>query len=246
MRYGAIYVVENLATGRVYVGQTTTTIARRWCSHLSEARRGKFDFPLYRAIRKHGPEQFSVSEFAEASCQVELDALEIETIRRLGSLVRDGGYNLSTGGKGGKLSPETRRKMGDARRGEKHFRFGKKQLPHVVEAMRAGRLGKKHSPEAIEKIRAFMTGRPVSQEAKERISAANSGRPMPPHVLDALRQANLGKPSHRRVAVQNAETGEMFASLHEAAERAGVSVSTMHRWVKSGLSFKRAEPQAHT
>src|SRR5690606_35020806 len=131
------------ANCRIYIGQTTTTITRRWSSHLFEARRGKYNLPLYNARQKYGSEQFRVSEFVEASCQIELDALEVKAIRVFRSLACQDGYNLSPGGKGGKLSTETRRKMSDARRGEKHFRFGKRQPAHVVEAMRAGSLGRK-------------------------------------------------------------------------------------------------------
>lgn len=232
--YGLIYVIENMTNGRKYVGQTTMGIKNRWASHVSASRRSVSGVPLYLSMRKHGIENFTISPIEEANSQAELDSLEASTINRLKSMVGDGGYNVREGGLGGRLSEETKRRMGDSRRGEKHFRFGKPQLPHVIEAVRKAHLGRKHSAEEIEKRRAHLFGRECKAETREKIAASKRGKKMSPHVMEALRRANRGKPSSRRVRVQDMETGVIFDSYHAAAQALGMSVTTVWNRTKNG------------
>lgn len=55
-----IYKITNLINNHSYVGQSVD-ISRRWNAHKEEAKKeksDKFDYPLYRAIRKYGINNF--------------------------------------------------------------------------------------------------------------------------------------------------------------------------------------------
>ena len=57
-----IYKIENLVNGKCYIGQSKY-IEKRWTDHKSNAfnsiQKDQYKYPLYRAIRKYGLENFS-------------------------------------------------------------------------------------------------------------------------------------------------------------------------------------------
>ena len=107
-----IYLIINLIDGKIYVGQTRRTVQVRWREHVDYALRFASGNPhLDAAIRKYGEETFSVETLAEASSLEELDELEIFWINRLGTLNRNLGYNLHSGGHHPVLSQETKDKI---------------------------------------------------------------------------------------------------------------------------------------
>jgi group I intron endonuclease len=109
---GIIYLIRNLVNGKGYVGQTILTSRKRWSLHKSGARRGE-GFPIYRAIRKYGAENFSIKVLASVNPQ-QLDDLEKKYIKDLNTHVDNGcGYNCDEGGRGnrGFFSKETRLKV---------------------------------------------------------------------------------------------------------------------------------------
>ena len=99
--YGYIYKITNKINQKIYIGQTSRTIAIRWKSHCYTAfceKSKDYDFPLYRAIRKYGIENFLVEEIDQAFSQEELDQKEIQYIEEYDSYRK--GYNASLGGSG--------------------------------------------------------------------------------------------------------------------------------------------------
>lgn len=97
MAYGAVYLIVNSANGKAYVGQTTTTLAKRWGSHRSHAMHGGSTL-LCRALRKHGPDAFTISRIVGASDRATLNAMERFWVGVMGTSNRAVGYNLTTGG----------------------------------------------------------------------------------------------------------------------------------------------------
>src|SRR2546430_190514 len=94
--HGIIYEIENLQTGKRYVGQTTGTLQQRFREHSRGTR-----MLISQAIRKYGEANFRSSVLAEGRDQRELDSLEVHWIAERQSLAPNG-YNLTTGGFGGK------------------------------------------------------------------------------------------------------------------------------------------------
>ena len=91
MRY-AIYVIVG-PTGRVYAGMSIDPDAR-WASHRRKARTQKTRHPFYDALRKYGPEQFTMHVVSWHETLEEAQTAEIRAIAAFGPLA----YNVSPGG----------------------------------------------------------------------------------------------------------------------------------------------------
>lgn len=107
-----VYLVTNLVDGKMYAGKTEKTVQARWREHLKKAKlQGRHhEWYLYRAIRKHGAENFTVQCLAEAESSEELCQLERLWILALGTRAPHG-YNMTSGGDGVRATPEVREKM---------------------------------------------------------------------------------------------------------------------------------------
>lgn len=114
---GLIYKITNNVNNKVYIGQTTYTLEKRWGEHTSTALSRKC--LIHKAISKYGKENFSICEIARSDDSIELDKLEILYISKLNSLVPNG-YNLESGGnKFKKLNEETKQKIRESNTGFK-------------------------------------------------------------------------------------------------------------------------------
>lgn len=123
--YGIIYLIRNTLNGKVYIGQTTKTLERRWKEHNWSSR---YKSPLKAALRKYGATAFTASVLHQAFSRQELDEMEVCAIWSHDSTNRSSGYNLTPGGKslgkgsqhpsfGREVSQETRLKISAANKG---------------------------------------------------------------------------------------------------------------------------------
>lgn len=71
-----IYKITNKINNKIYIGQSTHSVQKRFKRHLNDALSNRLDTHLCRAIRKYGPENFYVEEIDEASSQNELNQKE--------------------------------------------------------------------------------------------------------------------------------------------------------------------------
>lgn len=113
---GYIYKITCTITGKVYIGQTTKTVASRYKKHAEKARAfteetGKASCRhLYRAMKLHGIDNFVVETIEEIVYErVVLDALEIRHIAEHNSI--EEGYNLLAGGSGGLHSEVSKQRI---------------------------------------------------------------------------------------------------------------------------------------
>ena len=115
MSYGIIYRVTNLINNKIYIGQTVTSLITRRIGHYSNARRGTFDIPFHKAIRKYGEDAFLWEVADVAWSRDDLNDKEKKWIAFYDSNKRDKGYNATIGGDafGGK--------------GEENFWYGKQR-----------------------------------------------------------------------------------------------------------------------
>jgi group I intron endonuclease len=95
---GTVYIVTNLTNGKKYVGATTRGIAQRWAEHKSVARTKNFKTALHRAIKKYGPESFTIEVAGIATSWEALCALERQLIKEHNTVRK--GYNSTAGGEG--------------------------------------------------------------------------------------------------------------------------------------------------
>ena len=100
MYEGYIYLIENKINNHKYIGQTLQTIEKRWHQHKLDSK--KYDYSLYRAIRKYGLNSFSVKEIEKLedidryNLSRQLDKREIYWIDYYGTFAS--GYNQTIGG----------------------------------------------------------------------------------------------------------------------------------------------------
>jgi len=97
---GCIYLITNAANGKQYAGIDTCSDdgSHRWQRHLGAARRGRGHL-LANAIRKYGPEAFTIHSLAHSNDEVELCHWECAAIRRF-NCKSPHGYNMTDGGDG--------------------------------------------------------------------------------------------------------------------------------------------------
>ena len=86
MKY-IVYKITNNINGKVYIGQTTETIEKRWKRHCGyQLNDGTY---LHNAMKKYGTENFNIEKVDEADNQNELNSLEYFYINKY----KDNCYN---------------------------------------------------------------------------------------------------------------------------------------------------------
>lgn len=96
--FGVVYLVTNTVTGKVYVGQTTQTLKRRWRGHIADARTRLKPPPLHLAILKYGENSFSIQCLEECGNRQALDEAERKWVNIYNSSDSNQGYNCTKGG----------------------------------------------------------------------------------------------------------------------------------------------------
>ena len=95
-----IYKITNLKNNKVYIGQTSTSLERRFSQHQTAAFTLGLKRPLYNAMRKYGIENFKI-ELLEEVAVSEVSEREQFYIKLYESFAPLGkGYNATRGGEG--------------------------------------------------------------------------------------------------------------------------------------------------
>jgi group I intron endonuclease len=161
-----VYKIENKINGKIYVGQTKSTIAARLSSHL------KSSTLMGSALRKYGIESFRINIIDTALSKEILDEKERYWIATL-SCKPPHGYNIASGGQGSdaprtaeakenlrikntgkKFTEEHCRKISLANKGRKRKPFTEETIRKMQAANSRNKpmLGKHHSPESKRKM----------------------------------------------------------------------------------------------
>jgi len=189
MSYGIIYKATS-PTSKVYIGQTTQSLATRKSNHKAKAIYYKDRrTPFWIALIEHGFSAFSWDEIDRADNQAELDEKEKQWIAYYNSSDPQFGYNGTgdgiIGGFHGKChSNESKKKISKSLKGktagEKHPFFGK-HLPEetrrkISEAGKGNKhlLGHHHSEETRRKM--SEAHKNPSAETRKKLSEAGKGK----------------------------------------------------------------------
>ena len=197
---GCIYRIINKIDGKSYVGQfCKDNPKQRFTNHKSRARKEDSTEYLYRAIRKHGIENFDFTLICVCDNN-ELNDLEIKYIKEFNTFGPNG-YNMTIGGQGiknYKHTPETIERLritstGKFPNDEIRKRISEGLMGHgcsdeTREKLRKINTGKKLSKETIEKLRLASTGRVVSKETGEKLSKALTGKPKSKEHIDKIKE----------------------------------------------------------
>jgi len=201
---GFIYMLTS-PSGKVYNGQTIRPIHERFKEHQDP----DSGCPaIAGAIQKHGWEKI-IADYYECPDN-ELNKHETWMVRLLGTL-SPGGYNLREGGGGrGKFSEETKKKMSEAQRGEKHPMYGKKiseepnygkqlseetkqKISFAHKGEKSVWFGKTHSEETKKKMSEARTGKKLSEETKQKLREARTGNKLSEETKQKIGNAQKGK-----------------------------------------------------
>lgn len=92
-----IYKITNDINGKIYIGQTSYSLEKRFKEHCSDSRKEGLEIrPLYRAMRKYGIEHFHIESLEETNNPNERETYWIERLNSYGN----GNYNATKGGDG--------------------------------------------------------------------------------------------------------------------------------------------------
>ena len=100
-----IYKIENKINRKVYIGETTTTLEKRWRDHVRESSKEGHghSYPIHCAIRKYGQENFSFEKIEDCDDEARF-AREHYYIMYYNSIAPNG-YNILASGRGSTKVP---------------------------------------------------------------------------------------------------------------------------------------------
>lgn len=123
-KLAGIYMIKNNLNGKCYIGQSVK-LRSRLKDHMRNAKNGKLDLPIYRAINKYGFHNFTVdilesfipdSNITNEELIKQLDQLEKKYIEEYNAYTE--GYNCTKGGDFGvlglKMTEEQKKKISDS------------------------------------------------------------------------------------------------------------------------------------
>jgi group I intron endonuclease len=223
---GRIYRIDNLENGNFYIGQTRTSLSRRFTDHKSDARRGNVNMVLYNAMRKYGVDLFTIEdvEVLEANTKEELTQILNERETHFIATLNPP-YNTAPGGLGHTGIPwtdERRQKFKELMSGENNPNYGKQLSDETKEKLSMALKGRIISDETRKKTSETMKGVPKSEETRQRMSDARKGWSMP-----------KGKDSKKAIAIDQYDKDgnfiKTFGSITDASEKLGCQ--------RSGICF---------
>ena len=142
-----VYIHINKINGKVYIGQTCQDVKRRWLKG-----RGYDECPrMHNAIKKYGWDGFEHKILFQDLSLEEANQIESDLIEKYHSRNPKFGYNIKEGGSYGSHSEETRKKIGEAHKGEKHPLYGKHPSQETIKKMSESHKGLPYSVEAKKK-----------------------------------------------------------------------------------------------
>jgi group I intron endonuclease len=196
-----VYVITHCASGKRYVGKANHAVTR-WRAHHTDARRTCPETCIGRALKKYGQSEF---EFKVLEwCITEDAAYERERywVSYFKSDQPEFGYNIESGGRGGKtLSAESRAKVSAALK-------GKPLTPTHRERIGAAQRGKPRSPAQVEHVTSLIEahrGVPFSAERRAAMSQARRGQPKSEEHRAKIAAAMKGKMLGRKLSDEHRE-----------------------------------------
>jgi group I intron endonuclease len=168
-----VYLVTNKINGKMYVGQTSQSLRKRWNRHKSPMNHRRSSY-LFNAICKYGAGNFEVEPLVIVGTKQEMDFYETELIKFLDLRDPSKGYNLTEGGGGMlgfKLSDETRKKMSAHVKSPQHC----KKISEAKMGNKS-RTGMKASAEEIRKRSEALKGRKLSEEHVQSLRIGSHNR----------------------------------------------------------------------
>jgi group I intron endonuclease len=211
-----IYKATNTVNSKYYIGKTKNSLESRIKSHKVAST--KKDWLFYRAINKHGFDNFKWEIIIECDDANELNELEKKYISE-----NHNGYNVAKGGDGGDtisnhpnietlrenvskfhkgkiLSEEHKKKISEAHKGKT-----KDWVKDTAKKMSEGNKGKPSK----------LKGSELSEEHKEKISKGNKGKTK---IFTEEHKQNISKSNKGNISPNKGKTYEEIMGVEKAQE----------------------------
>lgn len=223
-----VYVLIDGQNGRgFYVGATTRRLCERLSNHKTHAVRLNTACEKSQIIRDivAAGSKVEILELETVSADVwaEAEQFWISYLRFIGARLT----NKSIGGAGNqgvRASAATRRAISEAAAGRDMSHVHCAEIRQRVADKLRGRRGKKASSETRLRLSVAHRGKKWPPGQREKFAAKMTGRKRGP----------TGVPSPRRRPILI--DGREYESLTQAAHRLGVAISTISKWLRSGLA----------
>lgn len=166
-----IYQIKCLVNGKIYIGYTSRSLEKRWKEHLL----CKLDTKFYRALKKYGIKNFSMSVIETYETKKEALSKEKYWIEKLNTISE--GYNTHEGGLGGKTrTKEQIESLSKRMSGKNNPMYGSSYTDEWKN---------RHS----QKMKEYFKNEP-EEKKKERLkknSVAQKGKPKKPESIEKMR-----------------------------------------------------------
>jgi group I intron endonuclease len=161
---GMIYKLSNIQTGDTYIGQTRSSLNRRFHAHHL-----KTDFSIIECIEEIYGDTID-------DVKARLNLLEKKYIEELKP-----NQNTSPGGIGhsGNWTDERKKLMSEKLSGDKNPAFGKPKSDEIKKKLSEALKGREISEESRKKRSQTMKGVPKSEETRKKMSESRKGSSMP-------------------------------------------------------------------
>lgn len=219
-----IYKIENMVTGKIYIGQTVD-YEKRKNSHINDLRSNRHgNSYLQNSWNKYGENSFEFTVVVECAME-HLDDLEIQYIRQLGTLAPNG-YNMTKGGdgvRGLKWSSESRAAKSLAMKGKN---VGKD----------AHFYGKTFTLETLEKMRESTTNLWKNEDYRRRQVIAHTGLTQSEETIRKRSMSLKGNTNSRKIhRFRCVETGVEYDSIREIDLGFDFDKAAIYRACKRGI-----------
>jgi group I intron endonuclease len=210
MGQSGVYKIVNLINGKVYVG-STADLGNRKRGHFWRLKHGKHLKRFQDDYDKYGADNFIFVIIETLSDHLQLLEREQFYIDLYDASNEQYGYNRSSSSKncsGIKHTEETRRKMGMARLGEKHWNYGghrSLETKQKISKSRTGKYAGENSP---------MYGKHFTDKARNKLSESRKGK-------------YFGEYSPVAISVINLDTNKVYPTLTEAAKLCNVNINSL-------------------
>jgi group I intron endonuclease len=221
---GHVYKITNKITDDIYIGQTRTSLNKRFTSHKCEANKDRYTNLLYDNMREYGIENFEVASITEIKTETKeelarlLNISEIEHIK----LLRPA-YNSAPGGlgvTGVEWTPERRERFKELMSGENNRNFGKPLPEETRKKLSESLKGRIIPEETRQKTSQTMKGVRKSDETRKKMKEAANNR---------TNKMPTGKDHHNSKSVEqydlNGTLINTFESIHQAASELSLQTS---------------------
>lgn len=226
-----VYKIVNNVNGKLYIGYSKD-IKQRWRNHVrcSIKQCKEHEYPLYKSMRKHGQDNFSLHIIKRFDEKKDACALEISLIKELNTQDREIGYNIHSGGMGGYTNYENHRKRfsgeGNPMYGKSHSKETKMKSGAAISEWRNTTIaGKEHSTMHRNRMiaeRNWNYGKPMPEERKQKMIETKKANP--------TKHKNITK-----YILINTRTNEEYVALGQAEYHNLLKSKNLSSWTAEAI-----------